>query len=87
MNKQVNITMPESWLSQLERLARIYSVEDDRTITHLDLIRDALKEKYHLVDEEEIHTTPPVYPDSGLTAYGRKLKKDGEQEENEKREV
>jgi len=51
MNKQVNITMPENWLSQLERLARIFSVEEDRTITHLDLIRDALKEKYNLVDD------------------------------------
>jgi len=55
MNKQVNITMPENWICQLERLARIYSVDADKTITYLDLIRDALKEKYNLVDiiEEE----------------------------------
>lgn len=53
MNRQVNITMPENWICQLERLARIYSVDEDRTITYLDLIRDALKEKYNLIDIEE----------------------------------
>lgn len=53
MNRQVNITMPENWICQLERLARIYSVDEDKTITYLDLIRDALKEKYNLIDIEE----------------------------------
>ena len=51
MTKQINVSMPKPWFDQLERLARIYSVEEDRTLSHLDLIRDALKEKYHLSDE------------------------------------
>jgi hypothetical protein len=50
-NKQLNISVPKPWFDQLERLARIYSVEEDRTLSHLDLIRDALKEKYHLSEE------------------------------------
>jgi hypothetical protein len=49
--KQINVSMPKPWFDQLERLARSYSVEEDRTLSHLDLIRDALKEKYHLSDE------------------------------------
>ena len=51
MTKQINVSMPKPWFDQLERLARIYSVEEDRTLSHLDLIRDALKEKYHLSDD------------------------------------
>jgi hypothetical protein len=52
MNKQINVSIPKEWFEQLERLARLYSVEEDRTLTHLDLIRNALKEKYNLVEEE-----------------------------------
>ncbi|MEK6832516.1 MAG: hypothetical protein AABY32_00585 [Nanoarchaeota archaeon] len=51
MSKQVNITMSESWLIQLKRLSRTLSVDVDETITYLDLIRDAIKEKYNLVDD------------------------------------
>lgn len=52
MNKQINVSIPKEWFEQLERLARLYSVEEDRTLTHLDLIRNALKEKYNLIEEE-----------------------------------
>lgn len=51
--KQVNISMPEQWFDQLERLARVYSVEEDKTLSHLDLIRIALKEKYNLSETEK----------------------------------
>lgn len=47
-NVQINITIPEEWKKQLERLARIYSVEEDRTITFLDLMRQAIGEKFQL---------------------------------------
>ncbi len=45
---QVNIAIPVDWKKQLERLARIYSVEEDRTITFLDLMREAIREKFQL---------------------------------------
>lgn len=51
--KQVNISMPEHWFEQLERLARIQSVQVDKTLSHIDLIRIALKEKYNLQDSIE----------------------------------
>lgn len=57
MSKQVNISLPSTWLEQLERLARIYSVEEDRTLSHTDLIRDALKEKYNLTENEKATTS------------------------------
>lgn len=47
-NTQINIAMPEQWRLELERLARIYSVEEEKTLTYLDLIRTAIKEKYNL---------------------------------------
>jgi len=50
-NTQINIAMPEQWRLELERLARIYSVEEEKTLTYLDLIRTALKEKYNLDDK------------------------------------
>lgn len=50
-NVQINISIPSDWKEELERLARIYSVEEDATISTLDLMRRAIKEKYNL-DEE-----------------------------------
>lgn len=50
-NTQINIALPEYWRLELERLARIYSVEEDETLTYLDLVRRAIKEKYNLDDE------------------------------------
>lgn len=47
-NVQVNITMPAEWKQQIERLARIQSVEEDKTVTFLDLMRRAIAEKFQL---------------------------------------
>ena len=55
-NTQINIAIPEQWRLELERLARIYSVEEERTLTYLDLIRTAIKEKYNL-DDKSIQDT------------------------------
>jgi len=52
--KQLNITIPEEWKNELENLARIYSVEQGKTLTHLDLIRTAMKEKYNLKSDDKI---------------------------------
>jgi len=45
---QINITVPIAWKTELENLARIYSVEEGRTITFLDLMRRGIQEKYQL---------------------------------------
>lgn len=51
-NTQVNIAIPKKWKLELERLARIYSVEEDRTVTFLDLMRRAIAEKFQLEEEK-----------------------------------
>ena len=51
MNVQINISIPQQWRNELENLARIYSVEEEETLTYLDLIRRAIKEKYELNEE------------------------------------
>jgi len=50
-NIQINISIPDNWKKELENLARIYSVEEEITLTYLDLIRRAIQEKYGLKDE------------------------------------
>lgn len=45
--------MPEQWKKELENLARIYSVEEETTLTYLDLIRRAIEEKYELSGDSE----------------------------------
>jgi len=50
-NIQINISIPNNWKKELENLARIYSVEEEITLTYLDLIRRAIQEKYGLKDE------------------------------------
>lgn len=50
---QTNLVLPEEWKDQLKRLARIISVEEDKTLTYLDLIRRAIKEVYNLSDPED----------------------------------
>lgn len=47
-NVQINISIPSEWKTSLENLARIYSVEEENTLTFHDLIRRAVKEKYEL---------------------------------------
>lgn len=49
-NVQINIAIPSEWKNELENLARIYSVEEGKTITFLDLMRRGIQEKYQLKD-------------------------------------
>ena len=49
-NVQINIAIPGEWKKELENLARIYSVDEGRTVTFLDLMRRAIKEKFQLGD-------------------------------------
>jgi len=51
-NVQINISIPENWKDELENLARIYSVEEESTLTYLDLMRRAIQEKYELDSNE-----------------------------------
>ena len=51
-NVQINISIPSEWKTQLENLARIYSVEEGKTITFLDLLRRGIQEKYQLGEED-----------------------------------
>ncbi|WP_169730095.1 hypothetical protein [Halonatronum saccharophilum] len=51
-NVQINISIPENWKDELENLARIYSVEEETTLTYLDLMRRAIQEKYELDSDE-----------------------------------
>ena len=52
-NVQINISIPSEWKKELENLARIYSVEEGKTITFLDLMRRGIKEKYQLGENNE----------------------------------
>ena len=49
-NIQINIAVFDEWKKELENLARIYSVEEGKTITFLDLMRRGIQEKYQLKD-------------------------------------
>ena len=53
MNKQTNMSIPQHWKKQLEQLARIQSVEEEKNVSYLDLMRRAIAEKYNLEFEEE----------------------------------
>ena len=47
-NVQINISIPVEWKAQLEATARILSVEEGRTVSFLDLMRRAIREKFQL---------------------------------------
>ena len=51
-NVQINISSPTGWKTELENLARIYSVEEGKTITFLDLMRRGIQEKYQLGEKD-----------------------------------
>ena len=51
-NVQINISIPNNWKTELENLARIYSVEEGTTITFLDLMRRGIQEKYQLGESD-----------------------------------
>ena len=52
-NVQINISIPTEWKTELENLARIYSVEEGKTITFLDLMRRGIQEKYQLGKQDD----------------------------------
>ena len=52
-NVQINISIPTDWKKELENLARIYSVEEGKTITFLDLMRRGIQEKYQLGEKAD----------------------------------
>lgn len=51
-NVQINISIPTGWKTELENLARTYSVEEGKTITFLDLMRRGIQEKYQLGEKD-----------------------------------
>lgn len=51
-NVQINVSIPTGWKTELENLARIYSVEEGKTITFLDLMRRGIQEKYQLGEKD-----------------------------------
>ena len=51
-NNVINISILMEWKIELENLARIYSVEEGKTITFLDLMRRGIQEKYQLGDQD-----------------------------------
>ena len=58
-NVQINISIAARWKTELENLARIYSVEEGESITFLDLLRRGIQEKYQLGEqdsEEQYHS-------------------------------
>ena len=50
-NFQINISIPMEWKIELENIARIYSAEEDETITFLDLMLRGVQEKYQLGEQ------------------------------------
>lgn len=52
-NVQINISIPVEWKQELENIARIYSVEEGKTITILELMRRGIQEKYQLGENNE----------------------------------
>ena len=50
-NVQVNISIPSAWKKELDNLARIYSVEEGKTVTSMDLMRRGIQEKYQLEEQ------------------------------------
>lgn len=56
-NVQINISIPMEWKKELENIARIYSVEEGKTITFLDLMRRGIQEKYQLGEQNDEQET------------------------------
>lgn len=52
-NVQINISIPNEWKTELKNLARIYSVEEGKTVTFLDLMRRGIQEKYQLGEAKD----------------------------------
>lgn len=56
-NVQINISIHMEWKKELENIARIYSVEEGKTITFLDLMRRGIQEKYQLGEQNDEQET------------------------------
>ena len=56
-NVQINISIPMEWKKEQENIARIYSVEEGKTIAFLDLMRRGIQEKYQLGDQNDEQET------------------------------
>ena len=56
-NVQINISIPMECKKELENIARIYSVEEGKTITFLDLMRRGIQEKYQLGEQNDEQET------------------------------
>ena len=54
-NVQINISIPVEWKKELENLARIYSVEEGKTITFLDLMHRVLNRKLYPSDNCKLY--------------------------------
>lgn len=46
--KSISISVPDEWHDKLTREARLISIKEDKTVTHLDLIRRALIKTYQI---------------------------------------
>ena len=58
-NVQINISIPAGWKTEVENLARIYSVDEGESIIFLGLLRRGIQEKYQLGEqdsEEQYHS-------------------------------
>ena len=51
-NVQINISIPTGWKTELKNLARIYSAEEGKIITFLDLMCRGIQEKYQLGEKD-----------------------------------
>ena len=50
-NVQINISIPAGWKTELENLARIYSVEEGESITFLDCCVEEFKKNINQVNK------------------------------------
>ena len=58
-NVQINISIAARWKTELENLARIYSVDEGESIIFLGLLRRGIQENYQLGEqdsEEQYHS-------------------------------
>ena len=78
-NVQINISIPSEWKTKLENLARIYSVEEGKNITFLDLMRRGIQEKYQLKEINPYtdiigEPTEPTIQNMPITHHAKKVK-------------
>ena len=63
-NVQINISVPSEWKTELENLARIYSVEEGKTM--IDEKYNKLLKQYHKVSERHILAVESDMPYSDI---------------------